>query len=57
MAALVTTNVHLRDREATRRLIVRNARESSEFEGVHVRVAFDKRPRSTASEKKSTSGR
>jgi hypothetical protein len=57
MAALAKTNLFLRDRDAVERLIAANARESSAFEGVHVRVPLANRPRSTAVLKKSTKGR
>ena len=56
MAALLKTNAYLRDKKTTRELVMFNARESSEFEGVHVRPFSINRPRSTASVKKSTNG-
>ncbi len=56
MAVLLKTNTYLRDRKTTRDLVMFNARESSEFEGVHVRPFSINRPRSTASAKKSNNG-
>ena len=57
MAALAKSNLYLRNRDAVERLIAVNARESSAFEGVYVRLPFASRPRSTAAAKKSTKGR
>jgi hypothetical protein len=57
MAALAKTNPYLRDRAAVARLIAINARQSSEFEGVHVGLPSAMRPRSTAPAKKSIKGR
>lgn len=61
MKSLAETNPYVRDPETRRRLIARNARQSSVFEGARGLPAADqpvraRKPRASASAKKSVSG-